>query len=67
MEYMLGTILNTMIFTITFIVLDEKTESRKVKYLAKVPYLVYGRARAETKKSEIRGHEFNFGYCSIFL
>lgn len=64
---MLGTILNTMIFTITFIVLDAKTESGKVKYLAKVAYLVYGRARTETKKAEIKGHEFNFGYCSIFL
>lgn len=64
---MLGTILNTMIFTITFIVLDEKTENRTVKYLAKAAYLVYVRARAETKKSEIRGHEFNFGYCSVFL
>lgn len=56
-----------MIFTITFIAFDEKTENRTVKYLAEVAYLVHDRARAETKKSEIRGHEFNFGYCWVFL
>lgn len=34
-------------------------------YLATLAYLVYGRVRSETKKSEIRGHEFNFEFCSF--
>ena len=55
-----------IIIIITFTVEVRKLRHRTSKYLAKFAYLVHGRASSETKKSGIRGHELNFGFCSFF-